>query len=168
MKPHLSRLLLISLVIIFTPLSSVAADDISSAENEVRSFYSWYVPFATTIGSNDPAFSKVIRLNPDILSSSLRQKLAADLARKMRSAGTIEGLDFDPFLGSQDPCPHYEVTGSKIVKSHYLVEVRPICAPGAPQANIIVSLVKTSGRFVIDNIIYGDGHTLRRALALLG
>lgn len=136
---------------------------VQPAEAAMQSFYSWYVSHAM-ISHNEPAWAKVLHSKPAVLSAELRSYLKADLNKKAHDSGMIEGIDFDPFLGGQDPCPHFEINKSRIEQAHYLVNVRPICVSGADQPSVTVSLTKVKNQFVIDDVIYGGGRTLRRAL----
>ena len=51
-----------------------------------------------------------------------------DFAAQAKAPGEIVGLDFDPFLNSQDPCERYEVGLITQKGETYLVNVYAICS----------------------------------------
>jgi len=147
-----------------TLLSPAMAGEAQSAEATTRSFYSWYVPQAVA-ARDQPAWAKALRRKPPALSAQLQRELASDLRKKAHASGMIEGIDFDPFLGGQDPCPRFAIGTTRMERARYLVEVRPVCPSGPEQPAVTVSLVRVKSGLVIDDVSYGGGNTLRHALA---
>ena len=143
--------------------SPILAANAQSAEAATRSFYSWYVPEAMAARSQ-PAWAKVLRKKPPVLSARLQRKLATDLEKKAHASGMIQGIDFDPFLGGQDPCPRFTIGKIRMERASYLVDVKPICGRGAEQPPITVFLLQAKSRFVIDDVRYGARNTLQHAL----
>src|SRR5207253_10846874 len=79
-----------------------------SREPLVQGFYDWYAPKAvsTTVGF---ACDLAIAYRSSDFSPQLVQELREDSAAQANVEGVIAGLDFDPFLDSQDPGERYEV-----------------------------------------------------------
>ena len=74
-------------------------------------FYKWYIKVADTDGV---ALLRTKEMK-QALAPELLQALKKDYeAQAQDKTGYIVGLDFDPFLASQDPCERYEVR--KVVK----------------------------------------------------
>jgi len=74
----------------------------------VQSFYDWYLPRALKETSS-PAWEQAIKYKPNVFDGPLRTALKADLAAQAKAKDEIVGLDFDPFLNSQDPQGKYKV-----------------------------------------------------------
>lgn len=94
---------------------AVNAEDTASCRSIVRDFYNWYVPLAQKNGG-DPASLSAVRQRPDYFSASLLKSLEEDSAAQAKAQGEIVGIDFDPFLNSQDPAEKY-VVGKVVVNS---------------------------------------------------
>ncbi len=129
--------------------------DSVSAGEYVQSFYDWYVPMADS-ARDGPAFWRL--LSADVLDSTLVEGLRADSAFGDLSSkhGTREGLNFDPFLASQDPCPRYEVadTGAD-GPTGFRVTVKPVCAETTWQTQRpVIAVTHHDGRWKIVNVFY--------------
>ncbi|HSY81306.1 MAG TPA: hypothetical protein VK807_06075 [Gemmatimonadaceae bacterium] len=86
----------------------------------VQSFYDWY----TRKGSN---MDSVVAHRSSVLSPPLLAVLRKDRVEQAKNPGEITGLDFDPFVNSQDPCEHY-VAGTPVASGqHYRVPVFGVC-----------------------------------------
>src|SRR5665213_2174367 len=79
----------------------------SSARAFVTAFYKWYVPHALK-DSTEPTWHIALREKRYSFDSQLLQLLQADSAAQAKCEDLV-GLDFDPFLNSQDPAPRYKV-----------------------------------------------------------
>jgi hypothetical protein len=80
--------------------------DSSSCRGFVQQFYDWYVPFAqTTIKGR--ASDLALRHKAEVFSPALLGALKVDSDASARAKGEIVGIDFDPFVGGQDPADHY-------------------------------------------------------------
>ena len=73
----------------------------------VESFYNWYAPLAQNEKIRR-SWEKAIRLRTSAFSPSLAHMIEEDAAAQA-SCDELVGLDFDPFLYSQDPAERYEV-----------------------------------------------------------
>ncbi len=116
------------LVVLASSLGAQGQDATSASAREfVQRFYRWYVPVA--LHDHRGASSDVALRDKKIdFGAELYRALKNDSDAQAKVAGEIVGLDFDPFLNTQDPCQRYEL--GKITKSGetYLVEVFGICS----------------------------------------
>jgi len=78
----------------------------SSCQRFAQQFYDWYVPF--TQQKHLRAFDVALQRRPTMFSTELLRALRIDSEAQARAKGELVGLDFDPFLGSQDAADHYE------------------------------------------------------------
>ena len=79
----------------------------SSCERFAQQFYDWYVPL-TQKQLRMPASNVALERRAAMFSPNLLHALKIDSEAEARAKGELVGLDFDPFLGSQDPADHYE------------------------------------------------------------
>ena len=94
----------------------------------------------------------------------------AGFVAQARAEGEIDGLDWDPFLNSQDPCNQYEVR--KVTKKglNYLVEI--LGTGGCEEhtkPDIVAELTQQNGTWVFVNFrdSAGPGDDLLSALKRL-
>jgi hypothetical protein len=133
----------------------------------VRNFYAWYVPAAS--GSNPRGLALVLRHRASLFTNELFRALKEDSDAQARVPDEIVGLDFDPFLASQNPCEQYEVGRAVREGSNYHVEIYGVCS-GSRQSKptIIAELVPKSGSWVFANFRYPREKTdLLQVLRLL-
>jgi hypothetical protein len=80
----------------------------ASCRATVQKFYDWYVPEVfrekQTWAANTALERKDFQFSPE-----LRKSLKDDFAASAANANEVVGLDFDPFLASQDPAHKYSV-----------------------------------------------------------
>jgi hypothetical protein len=107
--------------LLFLPATSCAFAQGTGPQNVQKScrdfaqgFYDRYVPKALK-ESEVPAPDLALRYKTHALSSELLRQLREDSASQAKAVGEIVGLDFDPFLNSQDPGERY-VTGKVTTK----------------------------------------------------
>jgi hypothetical protein len=133
----------------------------------VQGFYDWYVPKALSSHSTT-AWSTAVKEKGSCFSPELGRKLREDSEAQAKDEGEIVGLDFDPFLNSQDPGRRYSV-GKVVPKGDsYLVEVHRII-PGKPEAKLTATAEVTgkNGQWHLVNFIYPGGHNLLGVLKAL-
>lgn len=82
----------------------------NSCRNFVQQFYDWYV--------KRPEYPRALMYRPSAFSPELSQRLREDHEAQAKAQGDITGLDFDPFLNSQDPAEHYVVAQIKLTGEH--------------------------------------------------
>jgi hypothetical protein len=82
----------------------------------VQEFYNWYAPI--TLNSRTRAWDLALERRSSVLTRELAQLLRADSAAQAKCKELV-GLDFDPFLASQDPASHYEVGAIRQQRERY-------------------------------------------------
>jgi hypothetical protein len=92
------------------------ANELSSCRQFAQSFYSWYVPF-TQQRLKHPASDVALQRKTAVFAPALLRALRADSQAQRRAKGELVGIDFDPFVASQDPADHYD-TRKITVKDH--------------------------------------------------
>jgi len=78
-----------------------------SVRRFVQSFYDWYTPMAFSENRHGPCWYIALQQKGSLLNPSLLQALQEDVAAQKKSRDDLEGLDYDPFMLSQDPDPRY-------------------------------------------------------------
>jgi len=159
--------LLLALPFSMKAQSGSVADASNSVGKFVQGFYDWYVPKALSSRSA-PAWSTAVKEKGRCFSPELGRKLREDSEAQAKDEGEIVGLDFDPFLNSQDPGRRYSV--GKVVPQggSYLVEVHRVLS-GKPEEKLTATAEVTSksGKWYFVNFIYPDGHNLLGVLKAL-
>jgi hypothetical protein len=109
--------------------TSVASQEVSSPSQDkgscrlfVQAFYDWYVPF-TQKSTKDSGWGVAVRYKAKVFNTGLLHALKVDSEASAQAKGEIVGLDFDPFVGSQDPAEHYEVRHASLKSNKCFVEV---------------------------------------------
>jgi len=125
-----------------------------------REFYAWYVPIANDLKYPGPSAGAVLKERPQSLTSELASALREDLDAQAK-AHEIVGLDFEPFLGTQDPCEKYDYTLVKATDLSALVRIATAkdhdCSVGPDS---MVEWTLREGRWRIANIRYEHGDLL--------
>jgi len=121
----------------------------------VQEFYDWYCK-TTPQGLSDLPEDRAMKDRGSSFSPSLRQKLKDDFEASARVKDEIVGLDFDPYLNSQDPDEHY--VAGKVTSSgkNYLVEMHGV--RGGKQntgPDVTPEVASENGKFVFVNFHYG-------------
>jgi hypothetical protein len=138
----------------------------ASVRTFVQDFYTWYVPRARD--DSAAAMNGVLRARSDALAPELAAALKEDLAAQEKASGEIVGLDFDPFLASQDPCERYEVGEVKAQGSRYRVAIHGVCSgTRSSQPEVTAEVAKQNDRWTIVNLHYAEGADLSSQLKLL-
>lgn len=130
------------------------SSDAIAPEEFVQRFYDWYSPLARET-SHGPAWNVVLNDSSALLSAELATALRTDSASQAAASGEIAGLDFDPFLNSQDPCEEYSAGLATHVGDDQLVEVYAVC--GGAKGSIpdaVMELQPSNKSWVIRNVRY--------------
>ena len=125
-----------------------------SPSDFVRKFYAWYVP--RTLSDNSiPAFEFTLKNKKAIFTPILFRALKDDFDAAAKVSDEIVGLDFDPFLNTQDPCERYEV-GKTIRKGDsYWVEVYGTCSgKKSEKPDVWPEVVRVNGHWLFANFHY--------------
>lgn len=92
-----------------------------SPREYVQGFYNWYAGRISR-GDSDSTWMKTLRLARWDLSAELANLLEED-AVAQSNCREIVGIDFDPFVFSQDPADKYEVGTIEQKGDHYLARI---------------------------------------------
>jgi hypothetical protein len=164
------RVVLYYLLFLVLQASSAHADDAAlaaSGRDFVQKFYDAYVQQALA-DSAVPASQFAI----DHLSASFAPDLLAalkdDAAAEAKSSDEIVGLDFDPFLNSQDPAERYEAGSATQQGTSYLVDVYSVTDGKRSQDPAVVAeLVYEDGHWLFANFRYPGNDDLLTVLKTL-
>lgn len=133
----------------------------------VKQFYDWYVPKAVKHGPV-PAWVLALDHKGAVFSPLLARVLRDDSAAQAKSVDDIVGLDFDPFLNSQDPCPRYEVGRVSQKGQSYWVEIYSVCSgKRAAKPDVVAEVVRKNGDWQFVTFHYPGGQDLLAVLKLL-
>ena len=128
----------------------------ASARDFVRRFYAWYVPQALA-NHREPSSNIAIREKRNEFSRDLYQALKNDSDAQSKAQGDIVGLDFDPFLNTQDTCKRYDVGNATKAGNAYRAEVFSVCGgKRSPTPDVVAEVQWTDGHWEFVNFIYPD------------
>jgi hypothetical protein len=164
------RVVLYYLLFLVLHASSARADDASlaaSGRDFVQKFYDAYVPQALAENSI-PASQFAIEHLGASFAPELLAALKDDAAAEAKSSDEIVGLDFDPFLNSQDPADSYEVGSATQQGSTYFVDVYAVMSGKRSQEPAVVAeLVYEDGHWLFANFRYPGNDDLLTVLKML-
>ena len=139
-----------------TPQQKVNSSDVRKSLHEfVQDFYDWYVPKALSDHAF-PAWNFALKYRKPAFSPELFRALKEDSDAQAK-ANDLVGLDFDPFLNSQDPCEHYEAGGSNQVGNEYRVKIYPSCSGQKSNVpTVIAELARNDRQWIFVDFLYPD------------
>lgn len=146
------------------PAAAAAGEKETSCRKVVQEFYGWYAPLAVKDNGATPAWMIAVRKKPSLFSKTLADALRKDSAAQERSQ-EIVGLDFDPFLNSQDPDTDYAAQYAEVKDGKCRVHVGRSQAQAKP--HVIAELRGSPGKWVFADFYYPDAGKAG-GLALLG
>jgi hypothetical protein len=161
------KTLLLTLAFLALPLFSQATKAPVTLRKFVQGFYDWYVPL-TQKDSVVPEFNLAISQKGSYFSPQLSQALKEDSAAEAEANGDIVGLDWDPFLNSQDPYKRYVV--GKITKKSdsFLVNIHGVSfGKRQEKPDVVAELVQKNGHWLFVNFHSPEGWDLLTALKSL-
>jgi hypothetical protein len=89
------------------------------------------------------------------LASELLRALEADSAAEANATEGVVGLDFDPFLNTQDPDDHYVVRTTTRRGKRYFVDVYSVrSGKRSEKPDVIAELTRVRGSWVFVNFHY--------------
>lgn len=138
----------------------------SSCREFVQKFYDWYLPKART--AKERASDIVLKTRSSVLSRELQRQLKADSDAQAKSDDLV-GLDFDPFLNTQDPDFESCTVGKTVLKgSGYWADVTCVF-PGAnaSKSHVTAELISHQGQWIFVNFHYQDGSKKYDLLSIL-
>ncbi len=141
-----------------------------SARTFVQSFYDWYVPIQEAQHYRS-AWSLILKSKKSMFSQALIEAIENDIEAQDKSDaadGGIVGIDWDPFLSTQDPAEHYIVGGVSRRAGNYRVAVHRILS-GKKQSkpDVLVELTLSNGHWIFINFHTPEKGDLLSALKLL-
>ena len=138
-----------------------------SVLNFAQSFYIWYVPIVTK-DNKGPAFEIAIKQKSGFFSPQLLKALQEDATAQAKAVGEIVGLDFDPFLNTQDPSGQF-VLGPVLKKDDgywvYFYSSKSTQKRGKP--NVIAVVSQSEGHWFFSNFRFTSGGNLLNTLNAL-
>jgi hypothetical protein len=118
-------------------------------------FYRWYAPIA--YGEDvSRAWELAVKVRKSSFSSELVQLITRDAAAQTRCSEVV-GLDFDPFLSTQDPAERYELGPIIQDNQSYHVDVYPVMnGTRTKTPSVKAEFVKQERRYFFTNFIFYD------------
>lgn len=146
-------------VAMFSSLKLTADSTAPSARAFVSRFYKWYVPQALQDRA-EPTWHIALKKKGEKFAPPLARLLRADWAAQDKCEDLV-GLDFDPFLNSQDPAQHYEVGEITHQGNIYKAEIYSVQeGQRGSKPDVSASLKRSDGRWMFINFCYPDGGDL--------
>jgi hypothetical protein len=156
------------LVLLMLPCSLAAQAEGSKAVPKsprefVQEFYKWYVPKALN-SKVTRAWDAALKYKSAAFSHELAQLLREDSAAQAKCEELI-GIDFDPFLNTQDPANGYEVGEIKQNDKHYRADIYSVeSGKRNEKSRVSADIVENGGHWVFVNFFYSDGGDLLKIL----
>jgi len=140
-------------------------DEAKSLHQFVQAFYDWYVPIANK-PTQGPTCRIALKQRPELFNPELLKALQGDLNAQTKSPGEIVGVDWDPFLNSQDPEQQYKVGLIQQSNANYLVNIHSVSSGKmAKTVDVIAEISKANGQWVFTNFRSPKGFDLLSSLA---
>lgn len=140
---------------------------VASARTFVQKFYNNYLPLSNHPGVRPPWIT-AIKTSPKSFDPTLTKLLMDDARASAKSKNEIVGLDFDPFLNSQDPAQTYIASTVNAGSGTFYVQLDARYAGMKPERGVVTAVLKpsTSG-WVFINFLYGKESSLISVLKQL-
>ena len=135
------------------------AASLALGQKFVQDFYDWYAPKARSAKNGVP-WMIALKEKSSEFDPGLAAALTADAAAQAKVSDDIVGLDFDPFINSQDtPADRYIVGTARWKGNALLVNVYGSTAgKKAAKPDVVAELVATAGEWQFVDFDYpGDG-----------
>jgi hypothetical protein len=137
-----------------------SSGDIRSCRAFVQEFYDWYMRLpenATATNDQRPADEIALKQRKSIFSAELSRRLQKDYESADKAPGELVGLDFDPFLNSQDPDQRYVAGRIRLQGSSYWADVYGVADGNKRERpDVVAELVFENGRWLFLNFHYPD------------
>lgn len=120
-----------------------------------QSFYDWYVPMA--LKEKEMSYSDVaMRDKASLFSPELIRALNEDSQAQKKTEDEIVGLDFDPFLNTQDLAQHYVLRNVTAKGDQCMVDVHSVeSGRTSSKADVVAELALKDGKWIFVNFHYG-------------
>lgn len=103
-----------------TSISALAQRPVDTCKKFVDGFYAWYLP---RIQKTPDLPMLALKNKPDAFSPVLRTALQADFDASAKVKDDIVGIDYDPFLGSQEPAETYNIRNVSMKNGSCFAEI---------------------------------------------
>lgn len=149
----------------YTAANASATD--SAATEFVSSFYRAYWPRAH---AGLAAFDSVLAITPTLFAPELRTALQRDASARAAASGAIAGIDWDPVMGSQDPCADFRIGHATRTGSRVRIAIHAVCTERPGLGSPVTAEVAYAGTsWAFTNFIYAPpAGDLLQALRKLG
>jgi len=125
----------------------------------VESFYQWYVPRINS-DTQDRSWDSVLKDKRSALGDQLFKLLMENFDAQARCEDLV-GLDFDPFLYTQDPAGRYVVGRITRKGQTYLADIYAVgSGEKGEKPDVTAEFVEKGGRWFFVNFHYPDGGDL--------
>lgn len=141
------------------------AGEVRYCREFTEAFLGWYVPLALA-DHDEPGAIIALRQRPGLFGEKLREALLEDRRVQELSTDGITGIDFDPFLSSQDPAEKYSVGKTMVEDGKCLAAIG---RPGADTWDVRAELKRRGGDWRFINFHYSTdipGHANLLSLLL--
>lgn len=132
----------------FSACNSSIGSEEQSCLKDVQEFYDWYAPLAEKNSGAKIVSELAIQEKPALFSKELVAALKKDDAAQKKSQ-EIVGLDFDPFLYSQDPAPNYVVRSLSVKNGVCLARVG--AGKSGKKALLLAELRYSENKWIFEN-----------------
>ncbi len=155
---NISRLLVLSLILCSLPFHCQAPLNHEAIQQSpkdfVQQFYGWYLPLALK-GTEEPAQNLALREKSGNFSKEVYEALKEDSDAQAKADGEIVGLDFDPFLATQDPCEHYVLGKATGDGERYEIPIFAVCSgKQSKRPDVVAQVERREGSWVFINFYY--------------
>jgi hypothetical protein len=154
------------LIVLFAALPARSDDNQpppSTSLQFVQQFYDYYLPKALVPDGLTSTLDKRKADFDEPLSRALRD----DIEAQAKATDEIVGLDFDPFLNSQDPAERYEVVSFEKKGGKYDVTVYEVRDGKRSEQPIVIPELTYNGHWRFVNFHYPNGDDLLTVLQSL-
>lgn len=142
---------LVCVTLVFSACNSSIGSEERSCRQDVQEFYDWYAPMAEKNNGAKTASELAMQEKPALFSKELVEALKKDRAAQEKSQ-EIVGLDFDPFLYSQDPNPNYAVQSLSVKNGVCRAKVGVGKSGG--KALLLAELRYSGSKWIFENFYY--------------
>jgi hypothetical protein len=127
-------------------------------------FYQWYTPL-THKNNTTTAWDVAVKLKGKSFSAQLARLLKQDSVAKA-SCRELIGLDFDPFLNTQDPSQQYKVGNVTRTGETYRADIYRVAAgQQAKKPDLTAEFTKKNDGWMFLNFFYPNGTNLLAILS---
>jgi hypothetical protein len=151
---RLNIAVLMACAVLLSPRTAVGQMERESCQDTVDGFYKWYVPKAITKSSNGlDAWEFAIKTQAAVFSRELLELLRGEST--IQDKNQDAGLDFDPFLNTQDTAGRYVVDKVELRSGICRAEIFGIYSGmKAKRPDVVSELIVQDGRWVFATFYY--------------